>query len=217
MLIQRTQKRVKKSQRTKERILAAARAVFAKYSYEAGSIRMIAKEGGFDFGIIRYHFPSKADLFETVMEQACNEFQKVNARSLEGVKEIRIDDGFSLYLDRILDHYLKDPTALRILMNNIYLPMASDADIPGYHHLPRVLGETRRNMKENIAPNAPVIKLNRFHDGLTAHMLMLLGASSCHAGLLGLEMDSPEYFSWVKKTLIYVYLPHLKQLIHHKA
>lgn len=206
-------KKVKKSQRTKETILIAARSVFSKYSYEAGSIRMIAKEGGFDFGIIRYHFPSKADLFATVMEQACNEFNEVDKKSLIGVKKIRIEEGFSLYLDRVLGHYLKDPTAMRILMNNIYMPMAGDVDIPGYHHLPEALGKNRGNMKENIAPNAPLIKVNRFHDGFVAHLMMMVGASSCQAGLLGLEPESQEYFSWVKKTLMYVYLPHLKKLI----
>ncbi len=210
-----TKNRAKKSERTKEKILAAASKVFSKYSYEAGSIRMIAKEGGFDFGIIRYHFPSKADLFETVMEQACNEFHETNKKSLKGVKKIRTEEGFSLYLDRLLGHYLKDPTAMRILMNNIYLPMAGDVNIPGYHHLPKALGKIRGNMKESIAPNAPLIKVNRFHDGLVAHLMMMVGASSCHAGLLGLEPESQEYFSWVKNTLTYVYLPHLKQLIRH--
>jgi len=206
-----------KSERTKEKILKAARSVFSKYSYEAGSIRMIAQEGGFDFGIIRYHFPSKADLFETVMEQACNELLIADQSASEGIEKLRIDDGFSLFLDRYLGHNLKDPSAMQILMNNIYLPMNGEVDIPGYHHLPRMFEDARARMKEKIAANAPLIKVHRFHAGLSAHMLMMVGASSCHAGLLGLKPDSPAYFSWVKNTLIYVYLPHLKKMVRHQT
>ena len=61
----------KKREDTRKMILAAARQIFAAHPYNAASIRMIAAQGDFYHGLIRYHFPSKAGIFEAVVEDAC--------------------------------------------------------------------------------------------------------------------------------------------------
>ena len=64
----------KRGDETRQKILAAARKVFAAHPYNAASIRMIAAKGDFYHGLIRYHFPNKADIFEAVVEDAVKEF-----------------------------------------------------------------------------------------------------------------------------------------------
>lgn len=63
---------------TREMILAAARQTFSRHPYHAASIRMIADQGGFYHGLIRYHFPSKAAIFEAVVEELCRDLLAKN-------------------------------------------------------------------------------------------------------------------------------------------
>jgi AcrR family transcriptional regulator len=207
------EKKIKKKDITRAKILSAARKIFAKYSYDAGSVRMIAKEGGFEFALIRYYYPNKAELFRTVIKGACEEVAEVHANAMVGMEIMRPEEGFSLYLDRLMDHHFKDPTALHILANNIYLPQDPDVDIPGYEFLPHMLSETRKQIEKQVNISASQEELNLFCDSLNAHLIFFLGSSSCQAQLLGLEPDSQEYFKWVKNTLMYIYLPHLRRLL----
>jgi len=204
---------MKKKDITRAKILKAAREVFAKYSYDAGSIRMIAKEGGFEFGLIRYYYPNKAELFRTVIRGACEELMQVHETSMEGMENLRPEQGFSLYLDRYLNYFFKNPTGLQIIVNNIYWPKDPSVDIPGYEFVPHTLSETRKQIEKTLNISAPREELYRFSDSLNAHVFMFVGGSSCQAQLMGLDPDSKEYKKWVKDTLIYLYLPHLKRLL----
>ena len=131
-------KKMKKKDITREKILTAARSVFSKHSYEAGSVRMIAKEGGFEFSLIRYYFPNKAELFKTVFKDACDEMLQAHKKAMKGMEKMRPEEGFSLYHDRFLKHYFNHPEGLRILVNNIYRPVDSEVEIPGYEQLPQI-------------------------------------------------------------------------------
>ncbi len=55
---------VTRGKETRRMILDAATKVFAMHPYNAASIRMIAAQGEFYHGLIRYHFPNKAEIFD---------------------------------------------------------------------------------------------------------------------------------------------------------
>ncbi len=207
------EKKLKKKDITRAKILKASRKVFAKYSYDAGSVRMIAKEGGFEFGLIRYYYPNKAELFRSVIKRACEELLEVHMKAMEGMETMRPEEGFSTYLDRWLGYFFKHPTGLRILVNNVYWPKDPDVDIPGYEFLPHALSEARKLIETKMNISASREELNLFSDSLNAHFFMFMGGSSCQAQLLGVDPDSKEYLKWVKDTLMYIYLPHLKRLL----
>jgi AcrR family transcriptional regulator len=207
--------KIKKKDITQKRILAAARTIFSQKSYNAASIRMIANEGGFDFGLIRYHFPNKAELFKAVLKQSCDELYDVHKKAMMGIREMRTEDGLSLYFDRLLKHNFKHPETLRILMNNIYRPTKPGFEIPGYDYLPQVLSSTRDLFEKNINLIAPKDEIDRFVDSCNAQVLMFVAGSSCQAKMLGLKPESKEYRQWVKDTLMYIFLPHLKRLLFH--
>ena len=205
--------KMKKRDITHKKILAAARTVFSKHSYEAGSIRMIANEGGFEFALIRYYFPNKAELFKMVFKTACDEMLQTHKNAMKGMEKMRPEEGFSLYLDRFLKHYFNHPEGLKVIVNNIYQPTDSDIEIPGYEYLPQLLSSSRKILVDNLSLNAPWDEVCRFSDSWNAEVFMFVGASSWKATLLGLDPLSKEYREWVKGSLTHIFLPHMKRLL----
>lgn len=59
----------RKSERTRQRILRAAAKVFRQYGYTSSSLRDIAESAGMQAGSLYYHFDSKEDLAEAVMDE----------------------------------------------------------------------------------------------------------------------------------------------------
>tara|TARA_R110002167_G_scaffold21126_3_gene76926 strand:- start:362 stop:1150 length:789 start_codon:yes stop_codon:yes gene_type:complete len=55
--------------RTRQKVLDAARALFAERGYDAATIRDIAKEAGMSTGAVFANFQDKAELFEAVLSQ----------------------------------------------------------------------------------------------------------------------------------------------------
>jgi AcrR family transcriptional regulator len=70
---------------TRERLLGAARRVFARSGYHGASVEEIASEAGFSTGALYSNFDGKEDLFLALMEREIDEYsreiaQAVNAR-----------------------------------------------------------------------------------------------------------------------------------------
>lgn len=58
---------------TKERIMQAARALFAAKGYDGASVRDIAKLAGVNIAALNYHFQGKLNLFHQVIDQVFHE------------------------------------------------------------------------------------------------------------------------------------------------
>ena len=202
----------RKAEATRARIMATARKVFSRYPYPAASMRMIGKEGGFDHEIIRYHFPSKAILFETITREICEDLYQANRMFFEGLIDMSPADGFALYLDRFMDYHYAHPEALRIIELNMSLS-EDPQSIPGYSNIPEVLARTRSTFQEKIPLTAAPEQLERFLNSFNNLLLIYLASGYCQASTLGLKHDSLSYRAWVKKTLMEIFLPHLKRLI----
>jgi len=201
-----------KGQVTRRKILRAARRVFAEHPYNAASFRMIGREGGFDHPLINYYFPRKADLFEAVVSEICEEFYRANLACFEGLEGLPPGEGLSLYLDRFLDFNIKNPEPLRIIMLNAG-QVNSFQDIPGYRHIPEVMARTRRTFEEKARLRASPEEIGMFQNSFNALVFFFLGAASCQAEILGMDPSSDEYLHWVKDTLTYIFLPHLEKLV----
>jgi AcrR family transcriptional regulator len=65
--------RLQKREANRQRILAAARAVFGARGYHAATIEDIADEAGLSNGAIYYNFGSKEDLFLTLLDDRLEE------------------------------------------------------------------------------------------------------------------------------------------------
>ncbi|MEV6926870.1 TetR family transcriptional regulator [Dactylosporangium sp. NPDC051485] len=65
--------RAEQRRRTEERILAAARAMFAEVGYERTTIRAVAAAAGVDGGLVMHYFGSKHELFARAVRVAAEE------------------------------------------------------------------------------------------------------------------------------------------------
>jgi AcrR family transcriptional regulator len=202
----------RKADITRRKIMAAARRVFAEYPYHSASVRMIGSAGRFNHALIRYHFPSKASLFEAVLTEICEEIYGVNLELLEGLEGLSPEEGFSRYLDRFLDHHFRHPTALRIVMLNLAMTRRPET-LPGYLQIPGMLGRTRETFEQLIPPKNRTDDVRRFLYSFNNLVLNLLGASACQAKILDMNPAGPEYREWVKRTLMLMFLPGLKAFL----
>lgn len=176
------------------------------------TVRMVGKAGGFDHQLIAYYFPAKADLFEAVVAEICEEFYRANTAWYQGLDKLSPEKALSLYLDRFLDYHFKNPEAMRLMALNAPLIERLE-EIPGYQHIPDVLDKTRANFERYIPPTARGVDIERFINTFNTAIINYLGASSSQAQLLGLDPESREYRRWVKDTLMFVFLPPLQCLV----
>jgi AcrR family transcriptional regulator len=65
----------KKSEESRRQVLDAAVAVFAKHGL-SGTVQDIADAAGMSKGAVHYHFESKDDLYERVLEHCCDVMEK---------------------------------------------------------------------------------------------------------------------------------------------
>ncbi|AEF42042.1 TetR/AcrR family transcriptional regulator [Hoyosella subflava] len=69
---------------TRETIVSAARAMFAKHGFDKASVRKIAAEAGVDPALINHHFGSKQKLFVAAMRAPVNPVEVVQRLAAEG-------------------------------------------------------------------------------------------------------------------------------------
>jgi AcrR family transcriptional regulator len=65
--------RIEKGQATRERLVTAARGLFASQGYEATSVDAVLKAAGVARGSLYHHFPTKEALFDAVLDQVVAE------------------------------------------------------------------------------------------------------------------------------------------------
>jgi AcrR family transcriptional regulator len=204
----------KRSQKTatRERILVGAKKVFAEHPYSAASIRMVGSAAGIDHPLISYYFPTKADLFEAVVEEIAETYYQANTAWFEGLGDMSASRGLSLYLDRLLDFTSEQPEALRIVALNLVQPEAS-AIIPGYRRIQKLLAGNMETFRKVATLRSSSREIRMFTESFNTLVINYLGASPHYAGILGMDPHGHAYRRWVKETLLYLFLPRLEQLI----
>jgi len=214
-LTRKAEKRKSSKKTTRLKILKAARKVFAQRAYHAASIRMIGKEAGIDHPLISYYFPSKAELFEAVLTDIVQEWDKFNEAAFEGLDKMRPEAGLALYIDRIIGNSRKQPYAARVYLLNMVQAQDEEA-IPGYQAIRTFFERTIAIFKDRIPLQASNRDIEIFRQGLNSLILSYLGAKSYYAAILGMDADSGEYEKWLKDMLMTLFLPRLEELISGK-
>lgn len=205
----------KRGEATREKIIAAARMVFARHAFHSASIRMIAQEGNFPHGDIRYYFPNKAILFEEIARETCEDFFQQNMKWLKEIAGSPLEMSFSAYMDKLLAYNEENPWALQMVNQNLAQADRPE-NTPGYGHILEMLSRTRRVFRQTLPEDASEDLINRFSDAFNGLIFHFLGASSCQAQILGMNPRSREYAEWVTKTMGVVFLPLLKEILFHK-
>jgi AcrR family transcriptional regulator len=201
---------------TRAKILKAARKVFGEHPYHSASIRMIGKAAGLDHPLVSYYFRSKADLFETVLAGICEEYYEANAKWFQGLAEMDPQSGLTLYIDRLTDFTSGHPETFRILLLNMVQAKESHM-IPGYRFIENLFDRAVQTFRQVVPMRASDHDIDMFTRSFNTLIVNYLGAGTYYARTLGLSPDSDEYLEWVKKSLISMFLPHLKGLIQRKG
>jgi len=206
--------KAEKPQKTDMRalILKAARKVFAEHPYNAASIRMIGKAAGIDHPLVSYYFPTKSRLFQEVLKDIAEENYQETQKSFRGMDKMNPDKGFARYLDRLLAYNRLHPYAFRVLLLNM-VQAEHESVIPGYSIIQDISRRTARIFKTTVPLNAPESRIERFTTSFNLMIINYLGAQRYYGEILDIAPGSREYEQWVKETLIYLFLPHLKTLI----
>jgi TetR/AcrR family transcriptional regulator len=205
-----------KKQETKDKILDAAQQVFTTYPYHSAGIRMISELAGVDHPLIKYYFGSKADLFCEVisrMRMQKTELQKNWLTSVRGMGPTR---GFPLFLDYLLEDHRKRPGLLNLVSLN-FRQSDQKKQPPGFDLIEDFVQTEIVNMKESLGIDVPEHEAEMWVRTLVSTQISFLGGSSNHAKMMGMDPKSIVYFNWVKKTILFNFLPSLKLIIQQSS
>lgn len=205
-------KRRGKGAETRKKILGAARVVFSNHPYHVASIRMVGKEGGVDHPLISYYFPNKEMLFEAVVVEMIDEFNSFQFSLYDGLDQFSIEEGLSMFIDKMMAFHFKSPQLFRTLMQNTAHVEKID-DIPGLPLLIEFIAKFMEIFQENISVNISTGEIGKLVYSFSALLINYLGAGSSYATVLGMEINSPEYRNWVKDTMNLLFLPLIQKMI----
>jgi AcrR family transcriptional regulator len=203
-------KKKRDPQKTRAAILEAGCRVFAEQSYTAASIRTIAREGGVPHALIRYYYPTKADLFEAVAEKICSDLFQVCEQAFQEVSRMERVEGFSLFIRRLIEFAQQQPWTFRIFL--LHLSSETLETVPGQARMIGTVEAIRGAMIHSLKLKATHEEICRFTDSFNALVFYYLGTPASAAWLLRLDPDSEAYSEWVHKTLIHIFLPTLDHL-----
>ncbi len=84
--------------RTRDRLIEAARVLFVKKDFDKVSIRLISQQAGVDSSLIRYYFGNKAGLFGAMMKETAEPIEKQ-------LKQVRAKAEFETLADLLRTYY----------------------------------------------------------------------------------------------------------------
>ena len=198
------------SKQTKATILDAACRIFAEQSYTAASIRTIAREGDVPHALIRYYYPTKADLFEAVADKICSDLFEICEAAFHEVSRMERLEGFSLFIHRLIAFSQQKPWIFRIFLLN--LSGETLETVPGQARMIGTVEAIRQAMIASLRLKASHEEICRFTDSFNALVFYYLGTPASAAWLLRLDPESDAYTAWVHKTLMHIFLPTLDDL-----
>jgi len=207
-------KKKRDSSQTRQAILDAAVQVFAQKSYNAASIRMIATQGGVSHALIRYYFPTKAELFDAVAKRICTELYRASEKAVLEVRSMERAAGFSIYVSRLIEFSRQNPWIFRIFLLN--LSAETVETVPGRTRFMGTVESVREQLAESLRFKGSLEDLCRFTDSFNALLFYYLGTSESAAWLLHLNPDSDAYYEWVHQTLVGIFFPTLDDLFRGK-
>ncbi|WP_415937080.1 TetR/AcrR family transcriptional regulator [Streptomyces sp. 039-1] len=129
------------SDASRERIVAAATALFADHGYDGTSTRRIAAEAGLNMATVAYHVGGKPDLYREVMLRAHLAEQRVLADALQTFRALAPTDPAAAVtglVDRYLDFCLDQPHIPALWMRRWLADAAEFSDLEASYARPLI-------------------------------------------------------------------------------
>jgi AcrR family transcriptional regulator len=193
---------------TRQRIIDAARHVFAAYPYDRATIRMIGHVGDFDFSRIHHIFPTKASLFEAVLQENFREFVNTISSWQEGVAGLPPAEVFVHYLQKGLAYCFEIRETVSLLVINI-AHYENYRDVSGFPFMAKVHSNMLEMVRQSAPPDVPFEEVSRWLYTIVVMGYTFAGAPGYPARLMNLKPDSAAYRRRVFELLCYVFMPAL--------
>lgn len=131
---------------TRTALLAAGRTLFARWGFDGASVRRITEEAGANLGAITYHFGSKRDLYEAVLEEELGPI-------VDRIGRIATSDGTGMerlesVVEALFDHLGRHPELPRLLLQE--LSAGKPPPAPAAAMIGRNLGHVRAILADGI-------------------------------------------------------------------
>jgi len=194
---------------TKKRILDAARRVFTTRPYDSATIRQIGQAGKFDFSRIHHFFPTKAALFEAVIQDAFESFVETIESWQQGVKGLPPEEVFIHYLQQGLAYCFENREMVGTLVINI-AHYDNHRHVSGFTLMTRVHSNLLKMVEQSVPPGIPAEEVSRWLYTIVMMGYTLAGAPAYPARIMGLDPDSGAYKKKVFEILCFVFLPSLR-------
>ncbi|MFE2531432.1 TetR/AcrR family transcriptional regulator [Streptomyces sp. NPDC059371] len=139
---------------SRERIIAAATALFADHGYDGTSTRRIAAEAGLNMATVAYHVGGKPDLYREVMLRAHLAEQRVLTDALAAFRKLAPTDPVAAVtglVDRYLDFCLDQPHIPALWMRRWLSDAAEFADLEAAYARPLI--ESVRDTVREVVPS----------------------------------------------------------------
>ena len=121
------------SKDTPDKILQAAKRLFAQYGYHGVSVKQIAQEAGANSALISYHFGGKARLYQTVLEQLAGKLTAL-AEKLKAARQRPLQELLAFW-DETARLFLQDLDSMYILYQEFLVPTDYGNDVVRRHFL----------------------------------------------------------------------------------
>ncbi len=200
-----------KKEVTRRKIVAAARRVFTRHPYHKASLRAIAAEGRFHFSLINHYF-SKAELFGAVAAEVSQELLQAYQDWMTDLASADPENGLGLFLDRALAYLFEKPDVLMLLMKNAG-EAGTEESAPAFEYFSGYVFNAGTTLTGSLPSRVNEEHVIIWFYGLLNMLINYVGAADYHGQILNLSPDSRQYRQWVKKSLMYLFLPGLKEMI----
>ncbi|MBI5530520.1 MAG: TetR/AcrR family transcriptional regulator [Candidatus Doudnabacteria bacterium] len=128
---------MKTSQKTRQRILAAAKTAFAKWGYDSASMSIIARQAKVDKSSLYYFFKSKDDLFAAITLDTWQQLSKAVAKNLGNTKRSNPQQALS----QTCQEFIKISLAAGMSTTKMELPRT---DHPHFIETMEIINQTQK-------------------------------------------------------------------------
>ncbi|WP_248928327.1 TetR/AcrR family transcriptional regulator [Paenibacillus hamazuiensis] len=158
----------------KQRILLAAKKLFAEHGFDGTSVRQICEEAGANVALVSYHFGGKEKVYQAVLER----FFKEN--TIDRLSEVPDEPvaGLKLLLGEVVLFSLKDPE-ISTIIERAHLSNSSRAEYMKIYTLP--LWKKVRDLLEKGREQG----LFRF-ESLDGALVIMMGVALSHKKINGI-------------------------------
>jgi AcrR family transcriptional regulator len=111
------------TERTKQRLEAAAKRAFAKHGFHGATVQQIAKDAGVNVSLINHHFGGKEGLYRTCLSRFSDQRLLMLDRYLSPSKSVEeFKAKVQVLVCELLDQHLAEPEILTILLRDVNDP-----------------------------------------------------------------------------------------------